>query len=81
MEYKKLTKILDHQASTLVGILSKRIEVLESEGDRTNTVVLTPSLYKKLVKELVYERFRAIKEVLKVHYSVGKVVFKSKGEK
>jgi len=64
----ELFELLDGQAKTLVGVLLKRIEVLEEEK------VLTPSLYKKLVKESVYESFRTIKTIIKI----GKLEFRAK---
>lgn len=63
--------ILDDSASTLVGVLLKRIEVLEREK------VLTPSLYKSLTKEIVYEQFRAIKRLYDAHF-IPSITFKSK---
>lgn len=73
-QLEKIIGILDKQAVTLVGVLLKRVEVLEKEG------VLTPKLYKALVKELVYEHFRNLKKIVKMHLTVGKVVFKCKKE-
>lgn len=74
MEYKELYELLDSRARILVGTLLKRIEVLEEQN------ALTPSLYKSLVKELVYEQFRTIKTLIKMRHELGKVVFKSKEE-
>jgi hypothetical protein len=68
MDNKRLNKILDKQARTLVGKLCKRIEVLE----RNNK--FAPNLYKELSKELVYEQFRDIKTVLNI-YSEASVTF------
>jgi hypothetical protein len=70
--YDKIQKIIDSQARNLVGILLKRIEVLEKEK------ALSPSLYKSLAKELVYENSRQIKALIRVHLEIGKVIFKSK---
>ena len=47
MENQELFNLLDNQSKSLVGILLKRIEILESEQ------ALTPSLYKKIVKESI----------------------------
>ena len=55
-----MNNLWDKQARTLVGKLCKRIEVLEHRN------ALTPDLYKDLVKELVYEQFRDIKQILKM---------------
>jgi len=73
-DYNKLYEILNEQAKTLVGILLKRVEVLEKEK------ALSPSLYKSLVKEIVYEQFRNIKKLIDVHLKLGKVVFKTRVE-
>ncbi len=71
-DYNKIYGILNEQAKTLVGILLKRIEVLEKEE------VLSPSLYKSLVKEIIYEQFRNIRKLIDVHIKLGKVVFKTR---
>lgn len=71
-EYEKILQIIDSQARTLVGTLLKRIEVLAQEK------ALTPSLYKAISKELVYENSRQTKTLLKVYLEVGKVIFKSR---
>jgi len=72
MEYEQIGKLLDREAKTLVGILLKRIEVLEKEK------VLSPNLYKSLTKEIIYEQFRNIKKLLELHLKIGKIIFKSK---
>ena len=74
MDYDKLVKILDKEAQTLVGILLKRVEVLEEEK------VLSPRLYKALTKEIIYEQFRSLKKLLYVHVKIGKIEFKSRGK-
>ena len=65
---EELYNLIDLNAKTLVGILLKRIEVLEKEN------ALTPSLYKALVKESVYESARNLKTIIKI----GKLEFKSR---
>lgn len=72
METKEINKFFDERASTIVGILLKRIEVLEKEK------ALTPSLYKSLVKEIIYEQFRVLKQLFEVIFKIGKVEFKSR---
>ena len=67
MDNTELFNLLDNQAKSLVGILLKRIEILESEQ------VLTPSLYKKIVKESIYEWVRMLKVLIN-----GRVEFKSR---
>ena len=74
MELKKINKFFDERANTIVGILLKRIEVLEKEK------VLTPNLYKALVKENIYEQFRVLKQLFEVIFKIGKVEFKNREE-
>jgi len=64
----ELFELLDSQAKTLVGILLKRVEILEKENS------LTPALYKALVKEHVYEWTRTLKALI----SIGKVEFRTR---
>jgi hypothetical protein len=65
---EELYNLIDLNARTLCGILLKRIEVLEKEN------ALTPSLYKALVKESVYESARNLKTIIKI----GKLEFKNR---
>ena len=74
MELKKINEFFDERAKTIVGILLKRIEVLEKEK------VLKPSLYKALVKENIYEQIRVLKELFEVKFNIGKVEFKNREE-
>ena len=64
----EILDVLDSRSKVLVGVLLKRIEILQEQG------VLTPELYKSLVKESCYEEFRNIKAIL----TIGKVVFKAR---
>jgi len=73
MELKKINEFFDDRARTIVGVLLKRIEVLEKEK------ALTSSLYKSLIKENIYEQFRQLKELFEVKFSIGKVEFKNRG--
>jgi hypothetical protein len=68
---EELYNQIDLNAKVLVGILLKRIEVLEKEH------ALIPSLYKALVKESVYESARNLKTIIKI----GKLIFKTKDSK
>lgn len=74
-EYKEILKFIDAQAKITVGILCKRIEVLEKEK------VLSPNLYKALVKEINYEASRNLKNIIEVYLKVGKITFKIPREK
>jgi len=68
MENQELLDLLDSRAKCLVGIICKRVELLEKEG------VLTSSLFKSLTKETIYEEFRTIKALI----TIGKLIFNSK---
>jgi len=74
MELKKINEFFDERARTIVGILLKRIEVLEKEG------VLTPKLYKSLTKENIYEQFRQLKELFEIKFNIGTVKFENREE-
>lgn len=64
----ELFELLDSQARTLVGVLLKRIEILEKEKS------LSPELYKALIKEHVYEWVRTLKALI----TIGKVEFRTR---
>ena len=70
MKLKKLCEFIDSSARVLVGTLLKRVEVLDKEK------ALTPSLYKSITKELIYENARNLKKLIEVFETVGKVEFK-----
>ncbi len=76
MENKELFEIIntviDTESKALVGILMKRIEVLDKEKS------LSPILYKSLVKENIYEFSRRLKTLLNLHIKIGRVEFKSR---
>ena len=78
MENKKIIKIidetLDKEFRGLVGILCKRIEVLDSEK------ALSTNLYKSLTKEHIYEFARSLKQLLKLKIQLGKIEFKARQE-
>ncbi len=69
-KHEKLFKLIDNQAKVLVGIICKRVEVL----DKNNA--LTPKLYKDLVKEIIYEQSRVTKKFIEI----GTVEFRIKPE-
>ena len=72
-EFKGINEFFDERARTIVGVLLKRIEVLEKEN------ALTSSLYKSIIKENLYEQFRQLKELFEVKFNIGKVEFKNRG--
>lgn len=72
---EKILILIDNSSKTLVGIMLKRIEVLEKEG------VLTPSLYKAILREHIYEQSRNLKSLIKIYMETPKIEFKTKPNK
>jgi hypothetical protein len=70
--FEKITKVINNECKALVGILCKRVEVLEKENS------LTPNLYKSLIKEHIYEFSRQLNKLLGLYIQIGKVEFKSR---
>jgi len=70
-KYERLFKLIDDQAKVLVGILCKRIEVLDKNK------ALNPKLYKDLAKEIIYEQSRVTKKLIEI----GRVEFRIKPER
>lgn len=72
-EYKErvlnVLKEIDSFAPMLVGILCKRIEVLDKHK------VLKPNVYKDFLKEELYEQFRNFKKLIELHLTIGIVKF------
>jgi len=68
----KLNEIVEDNAKVLVGIMSKRVEVLEREK------CLSPNLFKSLIKEIIYENSRYLKKLLNIELDRGTIVFKTK---
>jgi len=66
----ELNSIVGENAKALVGVLCKRVELFEKEN------VLTPSLYKAITKELIYENSRNLKKIISASFCTGKIVFK-----
>ena len=66
--HEELYNLIDLNAKMLVGQLLKRLEILEKEK------ALTPSLYRAIVREHVYESARNLKTIIKI----GKIEFKSR---
>lgn len=72
MKKEKIYKIIDTETRALVGILCKRIEVLEKEK------ALSPNLYKSLSKELIYEYSRNLKKIIDLQSELFKLEFKTR---
>ena len=72
MEDKQtLFNIIDKQTRVLVGVLCKRIELLEDNK------ALNPKLYKDLSKEIIYEWSRGLKTII----DIGRIDFVPKKQK
>lgn len=69
-----LNSIVDASARTTVGILCKKVEVLD------NNKVLESRLFKELSKETIYEQSRALKQLIK-YALLPRVIFVSKKSK
>jgi hypothetical protein len=69
---QKINEIIDEEARTTVGILCKRIELLDNKK-------VAPKFYKELSKEIIYEQSRVLKKL--VEYSlIPKITFISRDE-
>jgi hypothetical protein len=55
---KTLFEIIDGEASATVGMLCKRVEILEDQKQSNST------LFKALSKEIIYEQSRVLKKIL-----------------
>ena len=66
-KYEKIFDLIDKNAKTLVGILLKRIDVLNNENK------WSPELYKALTKEIVYENSRGLKNLIDVFLKFDKI--------
>jgi hypothetical protein len=73
-DYEKITKTIDEYSKTMVGILCKRIEILDQHK------VLNADLYKALVKEHIYEGFRHLKALIGIQLKIGKIIFEQNPE-
>ena len=69
-KYEDILKLIENYSKTVVGVLCKRVELLEKHN------VLTPKLYKDVIKENIYELFRHLKDNVEVFLTVGKIEFK-----
>ncbi len=69
-----LCKVIDREASSTVGMLCKRVEVLQSNKS------LSPNLFKELSKEIIYEQSRVLKKLIKFSF-IPKVTFVTKTSK
>lgn len=64
LELEKIYILIDDDARSLVGILMKRFELLEKQENLSLSQL--KSLYKALIKEIVYEKSRVLKQLITV---------------
>lgn len=74
---ENLDKILEEGAPLLVGELLKNLEILDGEG---LTFEQLKTLYKKLVREKVYQHFRYLKKLIKINLDIGTIQFRTRKE-
>ena len=63
-ELENIYDLIDEEARGLVGILMKRLEILEKQENLSLSQL--KSLYKSLIKENVYEQSRVLKQLITV---------------
>ena len=79
MEIREVYHYLDTYTKTLVGVCLKRLDILAPENDElklTNKQI--HCLYKKLIKENMYEQLRAIKKIIEANNVSERIITKSK---
>ncbi len=82
---QQLKEIISKASRTVVGILCKRIEILEEEERKRQCLdpsakILTPRIYKALVKEIVHEQFRNLRTILEI-LTIPTVIFRRRESK
>ena len=70
-KYEKIDDLIVKNTKSLVGVLLKRIEVLNAEDK------FSPQLYKALVKEIVWENSRGLRNVIKVFLNFDSINYQS----
>lgn len=78
MNDNEINKIIDNFAISLVGIMCKRIEIIENickEKSSPELIELFPKIFKALIKELTYENCRVLKQRLAVS-SIPTVIYR-----
>lgn len=73
-KYETIYNLIDDNAKVLVGIMSKRVEVLEKENS------LSPNIFKSLIKEIIYENSRYLKKLIKINLTTGQIIFREPKE-
>jgi hypothetical protein len=74
---EKVEEIIDQNSPLLVGELLKSLEVLDGEG---LTFEQIKSLYKKLIREKIYQNSRLLKKIISINLDVGSIKFRKPRE-
>lgn len=74
MDIREVKYYLEEYAKTVVGVVLKRLELL-TDKDLNLTSEQIHSLYKKLLKENVYEQLRAFKKLIGNVQTDEKIIF------
>ena len=69
-ELEQIGILIDQRARAIVGIALKRLETLQTEKLDSNK---QKSLYKSLLKEIIYEQSRILKEIINASFTSIKV--------
>jgi len=70
---EKLEGVVDENASLLVGELLRNLEVLDGEGLSFKQV---KSIFKKLIREKIYQNARYLKKLIGINLDVGTIQFR-----
>jgi hypothetical protein len=76
--YVKIEELINQNSRTLVGILIKRIELLENNNLTFNQI---KNIYKSLVKEEVYENARGLLKLLRANIDIGAKLISQRPDK
>lgn len=76
-EATKIEAFIDDNAKTQVGVLLKRLEILEVEQ---LTPIQIKSIFKSIVKETIYENSRTVKAFVRTILEVGTIIFTNKSK-
>ena len=71
---RKKTGMIDREAVATVGMLCKRVEILDVNKS------LSPDLFKNIAKEIIYEQSRVLKKLCRA-ILIPSIKFVSKEEK
>jgi len=72
-KYEELENILNENSKSLVGLLLKKLEILD--GNNLNFEQIK-NLYKSLIKEQIYENNRFLLKLIRTNFETGKIVFR-----